>query len=272
MRWFRTRSRPTCSARRWTSRPRSTRASPRTAPTSTAPGSTTTRSSRSCAAATTPGSDAAAWEAGKQIGAEVAGDVRELARLRNEAARTLGYRDHFALALATSALDEARLFATLDEVDQLTAGPFAAWKAELDDAARRSIRHRPRRPRAVAPRRPVLPGPADRRRGRPRSVLRRRRPRGAHSPHVRRPRPRHRSGARTPATSTHATTRTSTPSASTSTARATCVSSATSSPTSAGPTRCSTSSATRCTTASSIRTSRGCCASRRTRSPPRASR
>src|SRR5262245_53491235 len=74
-----------------------------------------------------------AWEAGKQIGAEVADDVRQLARLRNEAARALGYRDHFALALATSALDERRLFATLGEVDRLTAAPFDAWKSDLDE-------------------------------------------------------------------------------------------------------------------------------------------
>jgi peptidyl-dipeptidase A len=75
----------------------------------------------------------AAWEAGKQIGAEVADDVRQLARLRNDAARTLGYRDHFALALATGALNETRLFDTLDEVDRLTAAPFTAWKADVDD-------------------------------------------------------------------------------------------------------------------------------------------
>ncbi len=74
----------------------------------------------------------AAWEAAKQVGAEVADRVRELARLRNEAARRLGYRDHFALALATSELDEGRLFGTLDEVDQATAAPFDEWKARLD--------------------------------------------------------------------------------------------------------------------------------------------
>jgi len=74
----------------------------------------------------------AAWEAGKQIGAEVADDVRALARLRNEGARALGYRDHFALALATGSLDEARLFATLAEVEHLTDAPFRAWKAQLD--------------------------------------------------------------------------------------------------------------------------------------------
>ena len=76
----------------------------------------------------------AAWEAAKAIGPEVADQVRDLARLRNRAARELGYRDHFSLALATGELDEQRLFATLDEVDRATAEPFAAWKADLDDA------------------------------------------------------------------------------------------------------------------------------------------
>ncbi|MET0628283.1 MAG: M2 family metallopeptidase [Acidimicrobiia bacterium] len=75
-----------------------------------------------------------AWEASKAIGPEVADQVRELARRRNEAAQSLGYRDHFALALATSELDEERLFATLDEVDHATAEPFRVWKAELDQA------------------------------------------------------------------------------------------------------------------------------------------
>jgi peptidyl-dipeptidase A len=76
----------------------------------------------------------AAWEASKQIGREVAEPLRELARLRNQAARELGFRDHFALALATAELDEERLFATLDDVDRATAAPFAAWKHDLDTA------------------------------------------------------------------------------------------------------------------------------------------
>ncbi len=74
-----------------------------------------------------------AWEASKSVGAEVAGDVRTLVRLRNEAARSIGYRDHFAMMLATSDFDETRLFATLGEVDALTTEPFRALKAELDD-------------------------------------------------------------------------------------------------------------------------------------------
>jgi len=81
-----------------------------------------------------------AWEASKTVGAAVADDVRELARLRNEAARSLGRRDWFALALESSEMDEARLFATLDECDRLTADAFAAWKRETD--ARLAERYR----------------------------------------------------------------------------------------------------------------------------------
>ena len=75
----------------------------------------------------------AAWEASKTVGALVADDVRELARLRNAAARAVGYRDWFALSVATSEMDEERLIATLDEADAATAAPFARWKAGLDE-------------------------------------------------------------------------------------------------------------------------------------------
>jgi peptidyl-dipeptidase A len=73
-----------------------------------------------------------AWEASKTIGPVVADDVRELARLRNEAARTLGFRDWFALSVATSEMDETRLFETLDECDRLTGEAFTTWKAATD--------------------------------------------------------------------------------------------------------------------------------------------
>ena len=76
----------------------------------------------------------AAWEASKTVGAEVAGDVRELARLRNTAARAVGFRDWFALSVATAEMDEEKLIATLDEADRATAEPFARWKADLDES------------------------------------------------------------------------------------------------------------------------------------------
>jgi peptidyl-dipeptidase A len=73
-----------------------------------------------------------AWEASKSVGAEVAGLVRELVALRNQAAASLGFRDHYAMALALDELDEDRLVATLDEVERLTEAPFRAWKKGLD--------------------------------------------------------------------------------------------------------------------------------------------
>jgi peptidyl-dipeptidase A len=75
-----------------------------------------------------------AWEASKTVGAAVADDVRELARLRNRAARTVGFRDWFALAIATMEMDEGKLFATLSEADGATAEPFARWKNALDES------------------------------------------------------------------------------------------------------------------------------------------
>ena len=73
-----------------------------------------------------------AWEASKTVGPVVADDVRELARLRNEAARSLGFRDWFALSLATDEMNEERLIQTLADADRATAEPFERWKADLD--------------------------------------------------------------------------------------------------------------------------------------------
>ena len=75
----------------------------------------------------------AAWEASKTVGEVVADDVRRLARMRNEAARSLGHRDWFALSVATNELDEDLLFATLAEADAVTAEPFASLEARLDE-------------------------------------------------------------------------------------------------------------------------------------------
>ena len=73
-----------------------------------------------------------AWEASKTVGGEVAEDVRELARMRNEAARSLGQRDWFALSLATDEMDEEKLLETLAAADRATSEPFARWKGSLD--------------------------------------------------------------------------------------------------------------------------------------------
>ena len=74
-----------------------------------------------------------AWEASKTVGAEVADDIRELARLRNEAARALGHRDWFALSLSADELDERKLIGTLAEADRVTSAPFTRWKGAVDE-------------------------------------------------------------------------------------------------------------------------------------------
>lgn len=73
-----------------------------------------------------------AWTASKQVGAEVADDVRRLARLRNEAARALGAPDHWTFALRQQDVEPSWLLAFLDRVEAATAAPFAAYKAALD--------------------------------------------------------------------------------------------------------------------------------------------
>lgn len=73
-----------------------------------------------------------AWEAAKTVGPAVADRVRELAHRRNAAARALGYRDHFALSLATSELDEDELLHTLAAVDDASRARFHDWKAASD--------------------------------------------------------------------------------------------------------------------------------------------
>lgn len=74
----------------------------------------------------------AAWEARKQIGSVVADDLRQLARLRNEAAQAIGFSDYWQAQLLLDELDPDRLLRTLDEVERSTRGPFAAMKADLD--------------------------------------------------------------------------------------------------------------------------------------------
>lgn len=79
-----------------------------------------------------------AWEASKQIGGEVAEQVRELARVRNAAAKNQGFRDHFQKSLTLDEIDEGELLALFDALEQSTRAPFEALKARIDrERARR---------------------------------------------------------------------------------------------------------------------------------------
>lgn len=74
----------------------------------------------------------AAWEASKQVGAQVETDVLRLVALRNEAARQLGHDNYYRMTLEFGEISQERLFDLLGQLDELTAAPFAALKKALD--------------------------------------------------------------------------------------------------------------------------------------------
>ena len=73
-----------------------------------------------------------AWEASKQIGAEVEQDLLALVRLRNEGARSLGFDNYYSMALELDEIDETELFALFDELERETDPLWRTYKAALD--------------------------------------------------------------------------------------------------------------------------------------------
>ncbi len=73
-----------------------------------------------------------AWEASKQVGREVASLVIELVKLRNQAAKQLGFDNYYVMALATDEQNADDVFNVFDELKQLTDEPFKQLKSELD--------------------------------------------------------------------------------------------------------------------------------------------
>jgi peptidyl-dipeptidase A len=73
-----------------------------------------------------------AWEASKQIGSEVRDDLVALVRLRNEAARQLGFEHYYAMSLTLDEQNENELFDLLADVEEGTTPLFRTYKQELD--------------------------------------------------------------------------------------------------------------------------------------------
>jgi peptidyl-dipeptidase A len=73
-----------------------------------------------------------AWLASKQVGAAVAADLVRLVKLRNEAARKLGFDNYHTMALATGEQDVKELDKIFADLYRRTNKPFAKAKAELD--------------------------------------------------------------------------------------------------------------------------------------------
>jgi peptidyl-dipeptidase A len=73
------------------------------------------------------------WEASKGVGTVVAGDLKELVKLRNEMAKQLGFKNYHALQLYLNEQNGDDLLRLFDDLDRLTREPFAAAKADIDE-------------------------------------------------------------------------------------------------------------------------------------------
>jgi peptidyl-dipeptidase A len=74
----------------------------------------------------------AVWEASKAVGSQVEAELKELVKLRNQAARRLGYRNYHDLQLYLNEQDGKKLLQLFDDLDELTGKPFESAKADLD--------------------------------------------------------------------------------------------------------------------------------------------
>ncbi|MFZ5517718.1 MAG: M2 family metallopeptidase [Candidatus Zhuqueibacterota bacterium] len=78
-----------------------------------------------------------AWLASKQVGQQVADDIIELVKLRNQAAVKLGFENFYLMSLTLSEQNLSELNAIFNELAELTDEPFRALKHELDDTLAR---------------------------------------------------------------------------------------------------------------------------------------
>ncbi len=74
----------------------------------------------------------AVWEGYKLVGEKVAEDLRELVKMRNQAAQQLGFKNYHVMQLAINEQDPAQVLALFDELDELTREPYANAKQEID--------------------------------------------------------------------------------------------------------------------------------------------
>jgi peptidyl-dipeptidase A len=74
----------------------------------------------------------ALWEGLKQVGGKVGPLLLDLARVRNKAAKTLGYANYWDMRIRMQEHDPAMLLSLFDALEKSTDAPFRAMKADLD--------------------------------------------------------------------------------------------------------------------------------------------
>ncbi len=73
-----------------------------------------------------------AWKASKEIGEVISEKVIEVVKLRNEAARQLGYENFHTMSLELSEQKPEDIISLLDDLDEMTSESFAQLKSEMD--------------------------------------------------------------------------------------------------------------------------------------------
>lgn len=76
------------------------------------------------------------WHASKQIGKEVKTGLLQLVRLRNKAAQSLGYKDHYEMSFELAELNLEEVFSIFQDLVNQTEKPFQRVKGELDEELR----------------------------------------------------------------------------------------------------------------------------------------
>jgi peptidyl-dipeptidase A len=72
------------------------------------------------------------WQASKQVGSEVEKDLKELVKLRNQAAVKLNFKNYHEMQLFLNEQNGDDLIRLFDELDNLTREPYKAAKKEID--------------------------------------------------------------------------------------------------------------------------------------------
>ena len=72
------------------------------------------------------------WQASKQVGPVVAADIIKLVKLRNQAARKVGFENYHTLSLTIAEQEVKELDQIFNQLYELTSEPFAELKADLD--------------------------------------------------------------------------------------------------------------------------------------------
>ena len=114
----------------------------------------------------------AVWEGSKGVGPLVEADLKALVKLRNEAARKLGFPNYHALQLHLNEQSQEQVLKLFDELDVLTREPFRKLKVEIDAKLAEQSGVTVGGSASLALSRPVLPGVAGDLRGRLRLGLR----------------------------------------------------------------------------------------------------